>query len=152
MLDHFAMGMPISEHNGIRCCPAMELESEEKYIVKIISIPASQRQLDALLLSGAYCDENAAKEYFRSLSQDIAEEAQILQKLSGIEGFVSYDKWQVVEMEDSTGFEVYLLGTYKRSLDRYLQRNTITHLSALHLSLDLCAALAACRYIDAMRV
>ena len=153
MLDHFAMGMPISEHNGIRCCPAMDLETEEKYIVKIISIPASQRQLDALLLSGAYSEKNAAKEYFRSLSQDITEEAQILQKLSGIEGFVSYDKWQVVEMEDSTGFEVYLLGTYKRSLDRHLHRNTMTHLSAVNLGLDLCAALAACRrsgylYVD----
>lgn len=153
MLDNFAMGMPISDHNGIRCCPAMAQDTEEKYIVKIVSVPASQRQLEALLLSGAYADEAAAKEYFRSLSQDIIEEAQILQKLSGIEGFVSYQKWQTVEMEDATGFEVYLLGTYKRSLERYLRRNSMTHLSAVNLGIDLCAALAACRrsgylYVD----
>ena len=48
MLDNFDIGAPISDHNGVRCCPAMERDTEEKYIVKVISIPASRQQLDAL--------------------------------------------------------------------------------------------------------
>lgn len=153
MLDNFGMGAPISVHYGVCCCPAMEQTTEDKYIVKIISIPASQRQLDALLLSGAYGNAAEAKEYFRGLSADVIEEAQILQKLSEIEGFLPYQKWQVVEMEDATGFDVYLLGSYKRSLERHLRRNAMTHLAAVNLGLDLCAALAACRrsgylYVD----
>ena len=36
MLDNFAMGDPISDHHGVRCCPAMKNDSDEKYIVKII--------------------------------------------------------------------------------------------------------------------
>ena len=56
LLDGFQMGSPISEHNGVRCCPAMRENSDDKYIVKIISIPSSQNQLDALLLTGAYPD------------------------------------------------------------------------------------------------
>ena len=53
MLDNFIMGGPISDHSGVRCCPAMENETDEKYIVKVISIPASPSQMDALLLTGA---------------------------------------------------------------------------------------------------
>jgi hypothetical protein len=48
MLDNFIMGGPISDHSGVRCCPAMENETDEKYIVKVISIPASPSQMDAL--------------------------------------------------------------------------------------------------------
>ena len=44
MLDNFVMGEPMSDHHAVRCCPAMQNDSDERYIVKIISIPASQAQ------------------------------------------------------------------------------------------------------------
>ena len=62
LLDGFEIGDPISDHHGVRCCPAMKENSDDKYIVKIISVPASQKQLDALLLTGAYKDASAAAE------------------------------------------------------------------------------------------
>ena len=42
MLDNFAMGGPISDHDGVRCCPAMRNDSSERYIVKIISVHTLQ--------------------------------------------------------------------------------------------------------------
>ena len=153
MLDHFAMGDPISDHHGVRCCPAMKMDSEDKYIVKIISIPASQTQLDALLLTGAYPDEASALTYFKELADGVTEEVQILSRLSQLEGFLPYENLQIVPMENETGYEVYLLSTYKRALDRHFSRNPMTHLGAINLGLDLCAALAVCRrsgylYVD----
>ena len=153
LLDRFAIGDAISEHNGVRCYPAMREDSDEKYIVKVVSIPASQVQLDALLLTGAYRDKASALAYFRELADSVVQEAEVLQKLSKLEGFISYDAWQVVPMDDGVGFEVYLLGTYKRSLERYMSRNPMTHLGAINLGLDLCSALAVCRragclYVD----
>ena len=153
LLDRFAIGDAISEHNGVRCYPAMREDSDEKYIVKVVSIPASQVQLDALLLTGAYRDKASALAYFRELADSVEQEAEVLQKLSKLEGFISYDAWQVVPMDDGVGFEVYLLGTYKRSLERYMSRNPMTHLGAINLGLDLCSALAVCRragclYVD----
>lgn len=145
LLDDFAMGAPMSEHHGVRCCPAMEKDSDHKYIVKIISIPATQTQLDALLLSGAYKDSAAALDYFKALSDGVVEEAEILQTLSQLKGFVPYTRWQVVPMEDAVGYDVYLLGPYKRSLERFFRKNTMTHLAAVNLGLDLCAAMAVCR-------
>ena len=65
MLDNFNMGEAISNHHGVRCYPAMPENSDSKYIVKVISIPASQVQLDALLLTGAYTSSDSALPYFK---------------------------------------------------------------------------------------
>lgn len=140
------MGDPISSHDGVTCCPAMKENSDDKYIVKTISIPASQNQLDALLLTGACKDAAAAANYFQELADEVVREAKLLQQLSRLEGFLPYENWQIVPMEDNKlGYEVHLLGTYKRSLQKYLQSNTMTHLGAVNLGLDLCAALSICR-------
>ena len=146
LLDGFAMGDPISSHDGTYCCPAMKENSDDKYIVKIISVPASQKQLDALLLTGAYKDAAAAAAYFKELAEDTVKEARLLQQLSKLEGFLSYEDWQIVPMEGGdTGYDVYLLGSYKHSLEKYLRRNTMTHLGAVNLGIDLCSALSLCR-------
>ena len=146
LLDGFEMGDPISERGGIRCCPAMKENSDDKYIVKIISIPSSQKQLDALLLTGAYRDANAAAAYFKELAEDTVKEARLLQQLAKLEGFLSYEGWQIVPMDgNETGYDVYLLGSYKRSLESHLRRNTMTHLGAVNLGIDLCTALSLCR-------
>ena len=145
MLDNFAMGDPISDHDGVRCCPAMEKTTEDKYIVKIISVPSTQTQLDALLLSGAYSDKESAISYFKAVADEIVEEAEILQKLSQLEGFVCYEKLQTVPAEDENGFDIYLLGTYKHTLQTYFRHKPLTYLGAVNLGLDLCSALAVCR-------
>ncbi len=145
LLDGFVMGDPISEHDGICCCPAMHLETNKKYIVKIISVPASQAKLDALLLAGAFTDRDSALTYFQELANDVTEEAALLQRLSRFEGFVSYEDWQVVPMEEGTGFDIYLLSPYRPTLEGLIKRNELTHLGAVNLGLDLCAALSVAR-------
>lgn len=146
LLDGFSMGNPISEHHGVRCCPAIKENTDKKYIVKVISVPASQTQLDALLLAGAYKDPADALEYFRLAGERILKEAELLKKLSRLDGFLPYEGWQ---MEPITrrrlGYEVYLVGSYKRSLEKYLKKHAVTHLEAINLGLDLCSALALCR-------
>ena len=153
MLDNFAMGDPISNHNGVRCCPAMQQNSDKKYIVKIISIPASQVQLNALLLTGAYRSTAAALAYFKDLSDGIVKETEILEKLSKMEGFVPYVQTQIVPMENEIGYDVYLLANYHRTLERLFRKSMMTHLGAVNLGLDLCAAMTVCRqagylYVD----
>ncbi len=154
LLDGYSMGSPISDHDGVCCAPAMKENSDSKYIVKVISIPASQVQLDALLLTGAYKDAASAMDYFKELSEGVAAEAKCLSKLAKLEGFLPYEGWQVVPMEkNQLGYHVYLVGSYKRSLDKYMSRHNMTHLGAVNLGLDLCAALAIARragwmYVD----
>lgn len=154
LLDGFVMGNAMSEHDGISCHPAIKENTDEKYIVKIISIPASQVQMDALLLTGAYRDPADAMDYFKSVADGIIKEAEILHKLSKLDGFLSYDGLQVVPKENGRlGSHIYLLGAYRRSLERHMRRSRMTHLEAVNLGLDLCQALAICRragylYVD----
>ena len=145
MLDNFEMGNPISEHDGVRCCPAMRKNSDDKYIVKIISVPATQTKLDALLLTGAYPDKVSALSYFHEVAKGIEDEKKVLDTLANLEGFVSFEDSQIIPMDDGTGYDVYLLSEYRMTLERKNARNCMTQLSAVNLALDLCAALAVCR-------
>ena len=153
LLDSFAMGEPISEHDGVRCCPAIDERSNKRYIVKIISIPQSPAKLEALLLTGAYSTPEQAGKYFQDLADGVVQEAQVLTKLSQLEGFLPYENWQIRPMDDQVGYDVYLLGEYRRSLERQFRRDPLTHLQAVNLGLDMCAALSVCRqagylYVD----
>lgn len=146
LLDGFAIGAPLSDHDGVQCCPAMKENSDDKYIVKIISVPASQTQLEALLLAGAYKNPAEAMDYYKELADGIVKEAEFLKKISKLEGFLPYDAWQVVPMEDNRlGYLVYLISPYKQSLEKFMRRNPMTHLAAVNLGLDMCAAMAICR-------
>lgn len=154
LLDDFSLGAPISEHHGVVCYPAIKENTNKKYIVKVISIPASQTQFDAMLLSGAYKDPGDAMEYFRQNGEEILREAEVLKDLSKIEGFLPYDGWQMEPIpRRRLGYEVYLVGSYKRSLEKHMKKNAVTHLEAINLALDLCSALSVCRqsgylYVD----
>ena len=146
LLDGFAMGAPISSHYGAICCPALKKDTDDRYIVKIISVPASRKQLDALLLTGAYSNPDDAAAYFKDQADGICAEAETLRELSAGAGFVPYDGWQVVPKEDNQpGCRIYLLGPYRRSLDKQLRKGLITHQDALKLGQELCSALSACR-------
>ena len=145
MLDDFEIGGPISDHDGVRCYPAMRKNTEEKYILKVISVPASQTKLDALLLTGAYSSKEDALVYFEELANEIVGEKKVLDELSGLEGFVPYQDIQIVPKDDATGFDVYLLSEYRMTLERHIAKSPLTQLSAVNLGLDLCAALSACR-------
>lgn len=145
LLDGFVMGPSMSAHPGIRSCPAMPQDSDKRYIVKIISIPASAEQVEALLLTGAYPNQASALAYFKEQAQRTVDEIGVLKKLSGLEGFLPFEGWQLVDKENEPGYELYLLSAYKRSLERFMNRHVMTHLNAVNLGLDMCASLAVCR-------
>lgn len=153
LLDGFVIGEPMSDHHGVCCCPALREDTGERYILKVISIPASQVQLDALLLTGAFSAPEQALSYFEDLAQGVLSEAETLAKLTKLEGFLPYTGCQLVQMDSGTGYQVYLLSPYKRSLRKHMQVDPLTHLGAINLSLDLCSALVSSRragylYVD----
>lgn len=153
LLDGFRLGDNISDHGGIVCCPAIREKNNQQYIVKVICLPATQQQMDALLLAGAYKNPEDAVGYFRQQGEDIMREAELLKKLSSLEGFVSYSNWQMVPIpKRRLGFLVYLAGEYRVALDKHLKQHPVTHLEALNLGLDLCAALSVCRHAGSLYV
>lgn len=153
ILENFTIGEAITSHNGVVCYPAMRNNSDEKYILKTISVPASNVQLAALLLSGAYNSREDALEYYKELAQEIQQEARAMAELSNLEGFVPFLSCQISEKEDRTGYEVSLMAPYQLSLEQIFSENVMTHQGIIDLAMDLCSALAACRragylYVD----
>ncbi len=145
LLDGFVMGPSMSAHPGVRSCPAMPQDSDKRYIVKIISIPASAEQLEAMLLTGAFSNQKDALAYFKDQAERTVEEIGVLKKLSSLEGFLAFENWQLAEKENEHGYELYMLSPYKLSLEQHIKRHTMTQLNAVNLGLDMCAALAVCR-------
>ncbi len=153
ILNGIEVGDVISNHHGVRCYPAMGENTDDKYILKVISIPSSQTKLDAMLLTGVYPDVESALRYFKELAQDVVAEVDVLKQLSELEGFVAYEDCHLAESEDNTGYEVYLLKHYKRTLLRQFSKEPLTQLGAINLGLDICAALTVARragylYVD----
>ena len=153
LLDGFSLGQSISDHHGVECYPAMRDDSDKRFIVKKISLPASQVQVDALLLTGVFRDVDAVLAYYEDLAQGVCREVETLNSLAEQRGFVPILNCQIVPMESGVGFEVHILSRYRKSLDRFTHRTPMTHLGALNLGIDLCAAMAVCReagwlYVD----
>ena len=145
LLDGYAIGESISSHDGVRCYPAMPVGSDAKYIIKVVTVPASEVQFHAFLLSGVYPSREKTLAYFKDMANGVVHEAEALRHLSRFGGFTSYESWQTEPLENGCGYQVYLLGTYKNSLQKYISRNSLTQLEAVNLGLDLCAALTTAR-------
>ena len=152
LLDGLILGEPISDHHGVRCCPAIQEDSDHRYIIKIISLPATPSHLDALMLTGAYANEDQALNYFRELAHGITQEADLLRRLSKLDGFVSYPSFETRKMPRGIGYQVFLQSPYRPSLAKLMQDDPLNHLAAVNMAIDLCAALAACRRMGYLHV
>lgn len=153
LLDGFTIGTPVNDHFGICCYPAVNTDTNRKYILKVIALPASQSQADALLYTGAFKNASQISEYFHSAAQEIEKEVESLRKLSRQSFFLPFEGCQIEPMEHNLiGHQVFLLSCFRLSLEKYMHRKTITHLEAVNLGIDLCAALTACRKLDMVYV
>ena len=152
LLDGLILGEPISNHHGVRCCPAICESNDDKYIIKIISLPESQSKLDALIFTGACSDEAQALAYFKELADGIVSEAEILHQLGQLEGFMGPVSFESREMHNGVGYQVFLKSNYTPSLSRLMLEQPLSHLAAVNLGLDLCAALTASRRLGYLYV
>lgn len=146
LLDDYSLGQPYSVHNGVICCPAMHAVTNEKFIVKQISIPESQTQVDAMVLTGACLDRTSAQLYYEEIAGDLVHEVEVLQNLAQTRGFASFLGHQLTRKEDGqVGMDLWLLSPYRTTLAAHMKHSAMTYLEAVNLGIDLCATLTLCR-------
>lgn len=146
LLDDYSLGQPYSMHNGVTCCPAIHAVTNEKFILKHISIPESQTQVDAMVLTGACLDRTSAQLYYEEVAADLVREVEVLQSLAQTRGFAAFLSHQLTRKEDGqVGMDLWLLSPYKTTLSAHMKRSAMTYLEAVNLGIDLCAALTLCR-------
>lgn len=145
ILDGYTLGELLSQHSSARCYRATQNYSGKPYIVKIISLPASTAQLDALLMTGSFSGPAEVNAYYKEQARDVLRNVQVLRHMATVGGFVDYDCVQVVPSADGKGFEVYLLSPMRQALPQLLQRDDLSQMDVVNMALDLCAALTVCR-------
>lgn len=117
------------------------IKSDHNYVLKHISVPESQKQVSALIFSGAATDEQAAQEYYQTVVSDYKEELELLESLSTSPNLSCFHSYEIKPKEEGVGFDVYLLAEERLTLEQYLLPNQITHISTINLAMDLCSAL-----------
>ncbi len=146
ILDGFQIDKTIDQRDGVHCCAVTEVQSQNPFVLKILSVPTSSIQMDALLMTGAFASRADANAYFKEEARTILNEAKTLRHMATLGGFADFDCVQVVPAADGSGFEIYLLSPWRENITSILQKNDLTHLEAVNMGLDLCAALTACRH------
>lgn len=146
LLDGMSVVECLNNVNGFACYLLQRETTGEKFVLKHISVPESETNVEALILTGAVSDREGARTYYRSVAQAQAVEVRNWQKLSGHDNLSVFTGFQLEEREgEQIGYDFYLLAPYRTSLHAYMQQNVITHLQALNLGIDLCNALMRLR-------
>lgn len=140
LLDHL-----IPEKDNGRICLLRSENGEEHFVLKRLSVPASDSQVRALILSGAYADEAAVQEYYGRVVADIRVELDKGKELAASGNFAGALDYQIEPKEEGVGFDVYILYPLYAPLSDYLAASAITNLRAVNLGIDLCDALSTCR-------
>lgn len=146
ILDGFRLEQPLCQHGAAACYAATETASAAPFILKVISIPTSPVQMEAMLMTGAFSDRNHANLYFKEQAREVLNEAKTLRHMAALGGFSDFDSVQVVPAAEENGFEVYLLTPKQTSLQQILNRPDLTQMEIINMGLDLCAALTTCRH------
>ena len=120
-------------------------KSDHFYILKHISVPESQKQVEALRFTGAASDDEEAQAYYQQLASDYQTELEKMQTLSGSPNLDCFRSYEIKPKEEGIGFDVFLLAEYRSTLERYLADTPMTQSGAVNLAIDLCSALADLR-------
>ena len=145
LLDHMDFIHEMSSGNGTTVYLMRNIDTKQEYVLKHISIPESQTQIDALLITGAASDEKEAHVYFRQIVDDYKNELRSLDQLEGSSNIALYSGCQICDRDSHIGFDIYLLSEKWTTLQEYIADNAMTHLRSLNLGLDLCSALCELR-------
>jgi len=131
----------ISRRGGTSVYSVKSLKSDQLYVLKHISVPESQKQVEALLFTGAAADETAAQEYYAQVVADYQKELEQLEALAGSPNLRCFRSYEIKPKEDGIGFDVYLLAEYRPNLEETLADMSMSRADAVNLAIDLCSAL-----------
>ena len=116
-------------------------KSDQFYVLKHISVPESQRQVDALIFTGAAADKDAAQDYYQQVVADYQAELELMETLSDSPNLDCFRSYEIKPKEEGVGFDIYLMSEYRSTLERHIAETPMTQSSAVNLALDLCSAL-----------
>lgn len=145
LLDQMVVERESPGHNGRTCYILRNTATGERFVLKRLSVPESDQQIRALILSGAYADEAAVHAYYGRVVDGIRAELEAGKKLAASGCFAGAVDYQVIAKESGVGFDVYILYPLNIPLSDFMAERAMTNLRAINLGIDLCDAISSCR-------
>jgi serine/threonine protein kinase len=145
LLSNMEIVKSVSIRGGTSVYIVRSTKTQQTYILKHISVPESQKQVDALIYTGAAATKEDAQKYYEQVVADYQTELETLETLSSSPNIDCYRSYQIAPKEDAVGYDVYLLAEHRKTLVDYLAENAMTHVCAVNLGMDLCSALVDLR-------
>lgn len=145
LLDGYTVEKTVMTQRDRTWYSVRHTETGECFVLKHLSVPASDAQVRALILSGIYENEHDVLAYYTALVSDIKRELDLGKTLSETGCFAGATDYQIVQKTDGIGYDIYILQPLQVPLNELINRNGMTHLRAVNLGIDLCDAIIACR-------
>ena len=99
LLDQMVVERESPGHNGRTCYILRNTATGERFVLKQLSVPESDQQIRALILSGAYADEAAVHAYYGRVIDSIRAELEAGKKLAASGCFAGAVDYQVTVKE-----------------------------------------------------
>ncbi|MBQ7255476.1 MAG: protein kinase [Oscillospiraceae bacterium] len=147
LLSGMEIVQQLSEADGVSSYLVRRQLDGREFILKYISIPESQTQIEGLRLTGAVQTDEDAKAYYENVSNQYKAELKALSQLSEVTNIAAFDAHELKEKEDGIGYDLYLISERRQTLEDYLIATPMTQLKAAGLALDLCGALSDLRKV-----
>ena len=110
--------------------------------IKIISIPASESEIDTLRSEGL--DMQATKTHFQTIVNDFVNEIRLMVSLEGRPNIVNVKDYKVVEKKGEFGWHIFILMELLTPFAVYTCDHQMTEAEVIKLGCDICTALETC--------
>lgn len=111
--------------------------------LKVIEIPQTETEVKTVQSEGF--SDDAVRDYFRSVAENIVQESQLMYKLKGNSNIVSYEDHIVEEKRDGIGYTIYIRMELLTPFVDFLNENAFTVKDVIKIGIDICKALEVCK-------
>lgn len=110
--------------------------------IKVLSIPSTEAELDALRSEGMSIAES--KTYFKGIAQDFVNEIKLMNTLRGSSNIVSVEGFKIIEKTSGIGWDIFIRMELLTSFKEYLSDRMPTEEEVVRLGIDISSALEIC--------
>ncbi|MBE6572825.1 MAG: serine/threonine protein kinase [Ruminococcaceae bacterium] len=111
--------------------------------IKVLSIPSSKAELDALESEGM--TESESKSYFKGIADDFVNEIKLMHALKGAPNIVGVEQFKIAEKQNTIGWDIFIRMELLTSFKDYLKKHTPTEEEIVKLGIDIATALEICQ-------
>ena len=111
--------------------------------IKVLSIPSSDGEIDALKSEGM--SEAESRTYFKGIVDDFVNEIKLMHTLKGAANIVGVEAFKIAPKPDSIGWDIFIRMELLTAFKDYLVTHTPTEEDVVKLGVDIAKALEICQ-------